>query len=108
MTLTSLNAISPIDGRYMKKTRALSLFFSEFALIYYRLMVEIHWLQSLAANPDIIELPELDEASKQFLTTILKQFDEGQAELVKGYERETNHDVKAIEYYLKDKLDTHK
>ncbi len=107
MSLTSLNAISPIDGRYTKKTAALSPFFSEFALIYYRLLVEIHWLKSLASNPDIVELPELDETSKRFLTDILKQFDEGQAELVKGYERETNHDVKAIEYYLKDKLQAH-
>src|SRR5436309_870022 len=93
MSLTTLNAISPIDGRYTKKTVALSPFFSEFALIYYRLLVEIHWLKSLAANPSIIELPELDEPSKQFLADILKQFDESQAELVKAYERETNHDV---------------
>lgn len=107
LTLTSLNAISPIDGRYKKKTQALSPYFSEFALTYYRLMVEIQWLKSLAANKDIVELPELDEASLQFLSTILKQFDETQAELVKEYERETNHDVKAIEYYLKDKLKAH-
>lgn len=104
MSLTSLNAISPIDGRYTKKTEALSPFFSEFALIYYRLLVEIHWLKSLANNPDIVELPELDETSKRYLADILKQFDEGQAELVKAYEHETNHDVKAIEYYFKDKL----
>ena len=104
MTLTALNAISPIDGRYQKKTLALRPYFSEFALIYYRLMVEIRWLESLAANPDIKEIPELDKQSKTFLKQLLTQFDEHEAEIVKVFERQTNHDVKAIEYYLKDKL----
>lgn len=105
MTLSSLNAVSPIDGRYQKKTSSLSPFFSEFALIYYRLMVEIRWLESLAANPDIVELPPLNQQCKNYLAQVLAQFDEQEAEKVKVFERKTNHDVKAIEYYLKEKLD---
>ena len=105
MTLNSLNAISPIDGRYQKKTSSLSPYFSEFALIYYRLMVEIHWLKSLAANKDIKEIPELDSQSDKFLTQILEKFDEKEAEVVKVFEKQTNHDVKAIEYYLKEKFE---
>lgn len=105
MTLNPLNSISPIDGRYQKKTSALSPYFSEYALIYYRLLVEIHWLKSLAANPDITEVPELNAKSEKFLTEILANFNEQDAEKVKEFERQTNHDVKAIEYYLKDKLD---
>ncbi len=104
MTLTSLNAISPIDGRYLKKTGSLSPYFSEFALIYYRLRVEIRWLESLAANELIREVAPLDEASRTFLASILSQFDETEAMKVKAYEKKTNHDVKAVEYYLRDKL----
>ncbi|MGQ3888705.1 adenylosuccinate lyase [Legionella sp. CNM-1927-20] len=104
MILSTLNAISPIDGRYQKKTSALSPYFSEFALIYYRLLVEVEWLKSLAANPDIKEVPNLDAGSKAFLTDIISQFNESEAEKVKFFEKQTNHDVKAIEYYLKDKL----
>lgn len=108
MTLTALNAISPIDGRYLHKTRALSTYFSEFAFTYYRLMVEIRWLESLAANQEIPEVPALDTASKKFLETIIAEFDEEEAAKVKIFEKQTNHDVKAIEYYLKDKLSAHK
>lgn len=105
MTLSSLNAVSPIDGRYLKKTASLSPYFSEYALIYYRLMVEVRWLEALAANPDIREIPEMTETSRAFLAQILDQFNEEEAECVKRYEKQTNHDVKAIEYYLKEKLD---
>ncbi|MFC3907829.1 adenylosuccinate lyase [Legionella dresdenensis] len=107
MTLTPLNAISPIDGRYYKKTNSLSPYFSEFALTYYRLMVEIRWLESLAANKDIKEIPAFDAESKKYLAEILAQFNEEEAQKVKGFEKQTNHDVKAIEYYLKDKLENH-
>ncbi|MDP3704441.1 MAG: adenylosuccinate lyase [Legionellaceae bacterium] len=105
MTLSALNAISPIDGRYLKKTSQLSPYFSEFALIYYRLLVEIRWLEALAANELITEVSALDESSRQFLENILKQFDEHEAMKVKAYEKQTNHDVKAIEYYLREKLE---
>lgn len=108
MTLSALNAISPIDGRYMHKTRALSAYFSEFALTYYRLMVEIRWLESLAANESITEVPALTKGAKQFLDQILADFDEAEAEKIKVFERQTNHDVKAIEYYLKDKFQQEK
>jgi adenylosuccinate lyase len=105
MTLSPLNAISPIDGRYLKKTSALSPYFSEFALIYYRLMVEIRWLESLAANKNIKEVAEFDKEAKAYLAEVLVNFDEEEAEKVKNYETQTNHDVKAVEYYLKDKLE---
>ena len=107
MTLSSLNAISPIDGRYLKKTHALSPYFSEFALIYYRLMVEIHWLEALGANPDIKEVEKFDKDAKAYLAEVLVNFDEEEAEKVKVYEKQTNHDVKAVEYYLRDKLGQH-
>lgn len=105
MPLSALNAICPIDGRYSKKTVALSAFFSEYALIYYRLMVEIRWLESLAANKSIVEVPALEPATHTFLNNILKQFDEHEAKKIKAYEKQTNHDVKAIEYYLREKLE---
>lgn len=104
MTLSELTAISPIDGRYFKKTRTLSPFFSEYALIYYRLMVEIRWLESLAEHQDILELSPFSKEAKHYLNDILLQFNEAEALKVKNYEMTTNHDVKAIEYYLKDKL----
>lgn len=104
MTLTSLNAISPIDGRYINKTRALSPYFSEFALIYYRLTVEIRWIESLAANNAISEVPQLDKEAKDFLNSIISNFDENEALKIKELEKQTNHDVKAIEYYLKHKF----
>ncbi|AHE66762.1 adenylosuccinate lyase [Legionella oakridgensis] len=105
MTLSALNAVSPIDGRYLKKTRPLSPYFSEFALMYYRLMVEIRWLESLAENQKITEVPKLDSQAKTILKHLLENFDEQEAEKVKAFEKQTNHDVKAVEYYLKDKLE---
>ncbi|MDP3559899.1 MAG: adenylosuccinate lyase [Legionellaceae bacterium] len=105
MTLSTLHTISPIDGRYYKKTLSLSPFFSEFALIYYRLTVEVRWLESLAANIRIPEIPPFDTQAKLYLTEVLEQFDEDEAEKIKAYERQTNHDVKAVEYYLRDKLE---
>jgi len=105
MTLSALNAISPVDGRYFKKTRALSPYFSEFALTYYRLLVEARWLESLAANDMIKEVPAMDEESTAFLNDLLAKFDENEALKVKDYEKKTNHDVKAVEYYLKEKLE---
>lgn len=107
MTLTPLNAISPIDGRYINKTRALSPYFSEFALIFYRLTVEIRWLESLAANNTILEVPQFAQETKDFLNDIITHFDENEAMKIKAFERQTNHDVKAIEYYLKEKFQHH-
>jgi len=105
MTLSTLNAISPVDGRYGKKTSTLRPFFSEFALIYYRLLVEIRWLESLADNESLLEVPKMTQENEDFLNKILKNFNEAEALKIKEYEKITNHDVKAVEYYLKEKLD---
>jgi adenylosuccinate lyase len=104
MSLSALNAVSPLDGRYFKKTHSLSPFFSEFALIKYRLIIEIRWFESLSENPAITELAPLDEDMKLYLTHIIENFDEDEAEKVKHYEKITNHDVKAVEYYLRDQF----
>lgn len=105
MDLTALNAISPIDGRYLKKTQVLSPYFSEYALIYYRLLCEITWLESLAENNALKEIALLNPNAKAELRKILKDFNENEALKVKGYEKKINHDVKAVEYYLQEKLD---
>lgn len=107
MNLSSLNAISPIDGRYYSKTQALSPYFSEYGLIYYRVLVELRWLESLAANTSINEVPPLNKAAKKILDEILSNFDENEAAKVKAFERETNHDVKAVEYYLREQFNKH-
>ena len=104
MILTSLNAISPVDGRYHGKTNSLQSYFSEFGLIRYRVLVEIRWLQCLATIPEITEIPPLSANANTFLEQLITDFDESQAALVKEKEAVTNHDVKAVEYYLKDKL----
>lgn len=105
MNLSTLTAISPLDGRYQKKIRALSNYFSEYALIYYRLTVEIRWLESLCANPVIQELKPLTSQEQDYLQSILNEFNESEAKIVKQFESQTNHDVKAVEYYLQQKLD---
>lgn len=107
MISSALNAISPVDGRYHAKTHALSPYFSEFGLTYFRLLIEIRWLESLAANDDIHEVLPFNMAARQYLNDLLKNFDDDEALAVKAYEKQTNHDVKAIEYYLKDKLSNH-
>lgn len=107
MSLSALNAISPIDGRYLNKTRILSPYFSEYALIFYRLLVEIRWLQSLAENPAIKEVPPLNKSEQAFFVTLLNEFNEEEAAKVKAHEKRVNHDVKAVEYYLREKLTAH-
>jgi len=104
MTLTTLNAISPVDGRYHSKTTALQAYFSEYGLIRYRVIVEIRWLQRLAENRGIKEVPALTASANNFLDALIANFDEGEAAIVKDKESVTNHDVKAVEYYLKGKL----
>jgi adenylosuccinate lyase len=105
MHLSTLTAVSPIDGRYHSKTKSLSNYFSEYALIYYRLMVEIRWLESLCDNPSIVEISPLNPDETRYLQAILDNFDETEALIVKDFESKTNHDVKAVEYYLQTKLD---
>ncbi len=104
MELTSLTAISPIDGRYGSKTEALRPIFSEFGLIRHRVLVEVRWLQALAADGDIVEVPPLSKHANGVLDGIVEGFDEEDARRVKNIERTTNHDVKAVEYFIKEKI----
>ena len=105
MTLSELTAISPIDGRYLNKTQVLSPYFSEYSLIYYRLLVEVRWLESLAAHDDIFEIQAFTPEALSYLNNIITHFDENEAMKIKAFELKTNHDVKAVEYYLKEKLE---
>jgi adenylosuccinate lyase len=107
MSITTLTAISPVDGRYRGKTEALSNCFSEYALIKYRVQVEIRWLQQLAAHPDIPEAPALSDAANDLLNEIVSNFSLKDAERVKTIESTTNHDVKAVEYFIKEKIADH-
>ena len=104
MTLSTLTAINPIDGRYGEKTAELRPYFSEFGLIYYRVYVEIRWFQFLASQQKIKELPALGDEENNFLEKLIVDFDETEAAIVKSNEATTNHDVKAVEYYLKSKF----
>ena len=104
MNLTSLSAISPIDGRYADKTFNLREIFSEYGLIRYRVIVELRWLEALAADPRVAEVPALTDAGRQALQTIIDDFNVAEAQRVKTIEDTTNHDVKAVEYYLKQKI----
>ena len=107
MELSRLSAISPIDGRYGNQTAALQPLFSEYGLIRHRLLVEVRWLQILAAHPRIPELPELSADAVRYLESIVENFDTTAAGRVKEIERTTNHDVKAVEYFLKEQLAGH-
>lgn len=102
MTLNSLNALSPVDGRYGSRTDKLRTIFSEFGLIKYRVIVEVRWLQQLAAHPAIKEVAAFSDEAQQFLNAIVDNFSEADAQKIKDIERTTNHDVKAVEYFLKD------
>jgi adenylosuccinate lyase len=103
MELSSLTAVSPVDGRYGSKTAELRAIFSEFGIIHYRVEVEVRWLRSLAEHPDVVEVPELSREASARLDQIVADFDEADARQVKEIERTTNHDVKAVEYFLKQK-----
>ncbi|TRX56915.1 adenylosuccinate lyase [Thalassomonas sp. M1454] len=104
MELSSISAISPVDGRYGSKVAALRPIFSEFGLIKYRVTVEVRWLQKLAATAEIAEVPALSEQANAFLDSIVDNFSEEDALRVKTIEATTNHDVKAVEYLLKEKV----
>lgn len=105
MELNLLTAISPIDGRYRDKNEELSLYFSEFALIKYRVLVEIEYFIQLSTF-GLTQLPALSEDKKKQLRAIYIDFSLADAETIKATEKITNHDVKAVEYFIKDKLDT--
>lgn len=104
MELTTLTALNPLDGRYRRSGDKLSPYFSEFGLIHARVKVEIEWLKALAAEPDIAEVPAFSSATLAELDAVVSGFAMPDAERVKEIERTTNHDVKAVEYFLKEKL----
>ncbi|SNY51152.1 adenylosuccinate lyase [Arsukibacterium tuosuense] len=104
MELNALTTISPVDGRYGSKTVELRPYFSEFGLIKYRVTVEVRWLQQLAATAAITEVPALSEQANTLLNDIVDNFNLADARRVKDIERTTNHDVKAVEYLLKEKV----
>jgi adenylosuccinate lyase len=104
MEFSTLTAISPIDGRYADKCTDLRPIFSEYGLIRHRVMVEIRWLQALANHPEINEVPPLSEHAQHILEGIVANFALEDAQRIKNIERTTNHDVKAVEYFLKEKV----
>ncbi len=105
MNLSSISAISPIDGRYGSKTQELRDIFSEYGLIQRRTEVEIRWLQKLAMHPEIAEVPAFSEETNSLLNTIVSDFSEEDAYAIKKIEATTNHDVKAVEYFIKQKFE---
>ncbi|AJQ95390.1 adenylosuccinate lyase [Gynuella sunshinyii] len=104
MQLSSLTAISPVDGRYGSKTESLRPIFSEYGLIRARVTVEVRWLQKLASHPAIQELQPLSDDANGFIDQLVNNFSEADAQVIKDIEKTTNHDVKAVEYFLKDKF----
>ncbi|MBW2273655.1 MAG: adenylosuccinate lyase [Deltaproteobacteria bacterium] len=104
MELSALTAISPVDGRYGSKIRELRDIFSEYGLIRLRVLVEVRWLEKLAAHPGLPELEPLSDDARALLEGIVADFSEEDAARVKEIERTTNHDVKAVEYFLKERI----
>jgi len=105
MSLTTLNALSPLDGRYQTKLDALRPYFSEYALIKHRAWVEVEWLKALAAASELTEIAAFSPATIKELDAAIANFSESDAAQVKSIEARTNHDVKALEYWLKDKFE---
>ena len=104
MELSALSAISPVDGRYGSKVKSLRPIFSEFGLIKYRVTVEVRWLQKLASTAAINEVPAFSDEANALLNAIVNDFCEADAQKIKDIEATTNHDVKAVEYFLKEKI----
>ncbi|MCR8914024.1 adenylosuccinate lyase [Marinobacter panjinensis] len=104
MELNALTAISPVDGRYGSKVSVFRDIFSEYGLIRNRVTVELRWLQKLAAHPGITEVPAFSAEANQYLDDMVSGFSLADAERIKGIERTTNHDVKAVEYFIKEKI----
>ena len=102
--LTPLTAISPIDGRYGEKTDSLRTVFSEFGLIRYRVLVEVRWLQKLASTQEIREVAPFSEEANTLLNNLVDNFSADHAKRVKEIEGITNHDVKAVEYLIKETI----
>ena len=106
MELSSLTAVSPVDGRYGDKVSPLRGIFSEYGLLKFRVEVEVRWLQKLAATAEIMEVPAFDADANAYLDQIVADFAETDAARIKTIERTTNHDVKAVEYFLKEKVES--
>ncbi len=106
MSLTTLNALSPLDGRYQSKLDALRPYFSEYALIKHRAWVEVEWLKALAGAPELAEIAPFSAETILELDAAITNFSEADASQVKAIEARTNHDVKALEYWLKEKFDS--
>ena len=104
LPLSALTALSPVDGRYGARAAALRAIFSEYGLIQQRVQVEVRWLQALAAHPGIPEVPPFSATANQLLDQLVSEFSLSDAERVKEIERTTNHDVKAVEYFLKERI----
>ncbi|MFQ3249893.1 MAG: adenylosuccinate lyase [Glaciecola sp.] len=104
MNLSALSALSPVDGRYGSKTKELREYFSEYGLIKQRVIVEVRWLQALAKHQDIVEVPAFSESADKVLNSIVDNFSEADAQRIKDIEATTNHDVKAVEYFLKERV----
>jgi len=102
--MNALTALSPLDGRYASKCDALRPFLSEFGLIHARVTVEVRWLQALSNRPEIIEVAPFSAETNAALDAIVSNFSEEDANRIKEIERTTNHDVKAVEYFLKEKI----
>ncbi|MGO9444577.1 MAG: adenylosuccinate lyase [Thiobacillaceae bacterium] len=107
MELSALTALSPLDGRYDQKNASLRPYFSEFGLIKHRVKVEVEWLKALGGEPGIPEVPPFSGAAIAFLDSIVSDFAEADARRVKEIEAGTNHDVKAVEYFLKERCQDH-
>ena len=107
LSLSPLTAISPLDGRYASKVNALRPICSEYGLLHYRVLVEIRWLQLLSTTPTIVEIPLFSEEANEYLEQIIIDFNIEDAQNIKDIEKITNHDVKAVEYFLKEKLAQH-
>lgn len=102
--MNALTALSPLDGRYASKCDALRPFLSEFGLIHARVTVEVRWLQALSNRPEIVEVAPFSDETNAALDAIVSNFSEEDANRIKEIERTTNHDVKAVEYFLKEKI----
>ncbi len=107
MGISTVKSITPVDGRYQSKTTSLQDIFSEFGLIKNRLFVELKWLQKLSEQKNITELSTLSTAENEWLLSIHEKFNEENANRVKDIEKITNHDVKAVEYFIKEQLSEH-
>ena len=104
LPLSALTAISPIDGRYGSKTKQLRDIFSEYGLIRFRVLVEVRWLQQLSQHAQIAEVKPFSDKANALLNNLVDNFSVEQAQRIKEIESTTNHDVKAVEYFIKESI----